>query len=113
MAESERTQERRAFERRNRPLSCEIVMLGQRHSAVVLDMSNKGLFLRTNAAPPGGTDLEIIVRRAGGELWKIYARVVRAGAADPNAPLLSSRGLGVTIVSAPKDFYDFLESLPD
>ena len=111
MAESDRAQERRTFGRRNRRLSCEIAVLGERHSAVVLDMSTKGLFLRTNAAPPPGTDLEIIVRRAGGEVWEIYARVARGGGGDRNAPLLSSRGLGVTIVSAPKGYYDFLTSL--
>ena len=71
MAESDRAQERRTFRRRNRRLSCEIAVLGQRHSAVVLDMSTQGLFLRTHAAPAPGTDLEVIVRRAGGEVWNI------------------------------------------
>lgn len=113
MAESHRVQERRSFRRRNRRLSCEIAFLGGRRSAVVLDMSTKGLFLRTNAAPPPGTEVEIVVRRGGGEVWKIYARVARAGGEDRNAPLLTSRGLGVTIVSAPKGFYNFLASLAE
>jgi hypothetical protein len=113
MADSDRAQERRSVERRSRRLSCEIAVLGERHSAVVLDMSTEGLFLRTNAAPPPGTDLEVIIRRAGGEAWKIYARVARAGGDGRNAALLSSRGLGVTIVSAPEGFYDFLTSLAE
>jgi hypothetical protein len=113
MADSDRAQERRSFERTSRRLTCEIAVLGERHSAVVLDMSTKGLFLRTNAAPPPGTDLEVIIRRAGGETWKIYAHVARAGGDGRNAALLSSRGLGVTIVSAPKGFYDFLTSLAE
>jgi hypothetical protein len=113
MAASDRAQERRGLERRNRRLSCEIAVLGKRHSAVVLDMSSEGLFLRTHVTPPPGTDLEVIVRRAGGEAWKICARVARAGGDGRNAALLSSRGLGVTIVSAPKGFYDFLASLAE
>jgi len=74
-------------------------------------MSDKGLFLRTNVAPPPGSDLEVIIRRAGGESWKLYARVARSGGGEPDAALLSSRGLGVTILSAPRAFYDYLSSL--
>lgn len=113
MADPDRVQERRGFERRNRRLSCEVAVLGKRHSAVVLDMSAQGLFLRTHVRPPPETELEVLVRRAGGETWTICARVARAGGDGRNAALLSSRGLGVVIVSAPQAFYDFVASLAD
>ena len=103
--------ERRGAERRSRRLSCEVWVSGRRHSAVVLDLSVGGLLLRTGTDPPPGTPLEVIVRRAGGEVWKITARVARNRRSDEDVPMISARGLGVEIVSAPKGFYEFLNSL--
>ncbi len=115
MDESERVRPERGAERKRRFLSCHLEVDGRSHTAVVLDMSVRGLFLRTNAAPAPDTLVDVVVGRPGGHCWKIAARVARQS--DPklhaHQPLVSSRGLGLLIVRAPDAFYEFLETLDD
>jgi hypothetical protein len=45
MAESQQDPERRRFDRERRRLTCEIQVLGERYSGVLLDLSPGGLFV--------------------------------------------------------------------
>jgi hypothetical protein len=103
--------DRRQSEREKRPLSCEIELAGRRQSGVIVDMSEAGIFVRTNADPAPGTEVTVRVRRPGGELWEIRARVARVGEATGAQPVFTGRGLGLKLVSAPDAFLDFVRSL--
>ncbi len=111
MARVDSAFERRAVDRAARRLSCEIEDDAGRHTAVVLDMSERGLFLRTHLEPPPGTPVSVVVRRPGGEVWKLETRVARVRPSADDGPLLTGRGLGLEIVSAPEGYFRFLEAL--
>jgi hypothetical protein len=104
--------ERRRERRIPKTLFCQIFCEGKRYPAVVLDISPSGLFIRTAASPPAGTELEVKLRLAGGETWTLQtsiARKPRGGAAQGD--ILSSRGLGLQILEIPDGFSEFVASL--
>jgi predicted phosphoribosyltransferase len=111
MSASAGVPERRAMARAARRLSCEIVERGARHTAVVLDLSETGLFVRTNAAPAPGTPVRLVVRRPGGEVWEIEARVARIRERGKGDAMVTSRGLGLELVEAPPGYFRFLAAL--
>ena len=111
MGEPEFSSERREAERSERRLGCELVVGERSHTAVVIDMSDTGLFVRTHAEPPPGDEVRLVLRRPGGEVWELRARVARVRRADGDSPLISGRGLGLEILEAPEAFQSFLEAL--
>jgi hypothetical protein len=111
MAEAQQDPERRRFYRERRRLTCELQVLGARYSGVLLDLSPTGLFVQTNVEPPTGTSLRVVVRAPLGESWEIDANVVRRRRVHRDAVSVKPPGLGLSIISAPEGYYQFLASL--
>ena len=90
---------------------CEVVALGRRQTGVVVDPSTSGLFLRTNPSYAPSTDLQLEIRRPGGELWNLDVRVARVPDPERARSMVSSKGMGLSILSAPDAYYAFLDEL--
>jgi hypothetical protein len=101
--------DRRAGERRLRPLSCEVEFEGKVHSGVIRDLSPQGLFITMRFEAEPGTRVTVRIRRAGGEIWEIQATTARS--ADGANALISKRGLGLVIEEAPMAFHEFVAEL--
>jgi len=98
-------------QREYRHLACEIHIDGERHTAVLLNLSTSGLFVRSNATPAPDTPVFVVVRRPGGAKWEITTTVARSvGRSEAGG---STRGIGLQIIEAPAAYFDFLESLAD
>lgn len=109
--------DRRVHPRERRRLSCELRLdpdgdgSGKKTlTGVVLDLSAQGLFVRTNGVAAPGSAVTVVIRRAGGEVWQIAARVARHVPRPGSAP--SRRGLGLEIVEAPESYHAFVAALP-
>lgn len=101
--------DRRHSDRRLRPLSCEIEFEGKVHTGVIRDFSRHGLFVTSRFEAALGTPVIVRVRRPGGEIWEIQARMARS--ADGSEALISRRGLGLVVDEAPPAFYAFVAEL--
>ncbi len=100
---------RRTFDRRLRPTSCEIEFEGKVHTGVIRDFSRQGLFVTSRFEAELGTSVTVRVRRPGGEIWDIQATMARN--ADGSQGLVSRRGLGLVIDEAPLAFHEFVAEL--
>jgi len=100
---------RRTFDRRLRPLSCEIEFEGKVHTGVIRDFSRQGIFVTSRFEAEVGTSVSVRVKRSGGEVWEIQATTVRF--ADGAQALFSRRGLGLVIDEAPPAFHEFVAAL--
>ena len=103
--------ERRRAARKQKTMFCELVCDGKRHLSAILDMSPTGIFVRTVAKPPVGTEVVVNVRLRGGQSWSLRAVVARApqrtGAAHP----IPARGLGLQLLEVPDDYAEYVGSL--
>ena len=90
---------------------CALECLGRRHQAVVLDISPSGLFVRTAAAVPPGTPVQVTLRFVGGVVWELSAKVAREPQTRSAYAPIPARGLGLQIIEAPEGFAEFLESI--
>jgi len=100
---------RRTFDRRIRPLSCEIEFEGKVHTGVIRDFGCQGIFVTSRFEAGPGTSVTVRVRRPGGEVWEIQATTARF--ADGAQALFSRRGLGLVIDEAPSAFHEFVAAL--
>jgi hypothetical protein len=102
--------EPRKAQRATRHTSCELGIAGQSYTGVIVDHSVTGMFVRTNVQPLEGTPVRVVIRRPGGEVWDIRARVARKTGRDV-APT-PRRGLGLVIEEAPHAYHVFVSTLP-
>jgi PilZ domain len=103
--------ERRVHQRKKLHLFCQLTCAGRSHPAVVLDISTSGLFVRTAAAPPLGTQVEVTIRLAGGQAWALVAEVAREPQAETALDAIQARGLGLKILNPPSGFAEFVTKL--
>ncbi len=96
--------------RATRHTSCELEVDGKTHTGVIIDLSATGLFVRTNATPREGDPVRVVMRRPGGEVWEIRARVARK--TDRWQTPTPRRGLGLEIEEAPHAYHVFVCTLP-
>jgi hypothetical protein len=101
------------FAREKFRLVCEVLVLGERHSGIVTDLSASGLFVRTSKIPPQGTTLHVRIDQEGGDPIEIDARVIRTHKASLHHTTEVPRGLGLHIVSAPESYFHFLAALTE
>jgi len=102
----------RQAQRTTRHTSCELEVEGKSFTGVIIDLSATGLFVRTNAAPEPGTPVRVVIRRPGGEVWEVDARVTRAIDRSSQSPT-PRRGLGLAILEAPHAYHVFVSTLPE
>ena len=107
--ESDGTIAQRRADRLERPLSCEVEIDGKSHSAVIRNLTLQGLFVTCRFSAGIDDPVVVRVRRPGGVLWEIEARVARCS--DGARSLISERGFGLEILEAPAGFHSFVASL--
>jgi hypothetical protein len=96
--------------RTTRHTSCELEVDGKTYTGVIIDLSATGLFVRTNVMPEERTPVRVLIRRPGGEIWEIEARVARR--TDRRLTPTPRRGLGLEIEEAPHAYHVFVSTLP-
>ena len=101
--------ERRVLRRSLRHLACEVEVEGVSTKAVILNLSARGLLVRTNAKALVGVPAVVRIRRPGGLVWELDAEVARLRERD-QAPA-SARGLGLEILLAPPGFEEFVAEI--
>jgi hypothetical protein len=103
--------ERRTEVRKQKNLFCQIECGGKCYTAVILDISPSGMFVRTAAAAPPGSDVEITIRVAGGQVWQVRAVIAREPQPASGRKAIPDRGLGLRITHAPDGYAEFVASL--
>jgi hypothetical protein len=103
--------ERRNEYRKPKTLFCQILCASKRYPASVLDISSSGLFVRTAASPPPGTEVEVTLRLAGGSTWTLKAAIARTPITSGGQGSLTGRGLGLRILEVPEGFTEFVATL--
>jgi len=101
--------DRRVLRRSLRHLACEVEVEGVSTKAVILNVSARGVFVRTNAKALVGAPAIVRIRRPGGVVWELEAEVARFRDRD-QAPA-STRGLGLEILLAPPGFEEFVAEI--
>jgi hypothetical protein len=105
------TQERRRFARTRHRVSCEFELAGRRHTGIVGNISARGLFVQSAALPPDGTELELVLRQAGGTAIALRGCVVRLSRPNRTAAAVVPVGFGLQITSAPEAYFALLLGL--
>ncbi|MCL4684352.1 PilZ domain-containing protein [Myxococcota bacterium] len=107
--------QQRSAKRVRRRMACELRAEGRLQSAIVLDVSQTGLFVQTSTRLAPGTVVEVQIRTgANDEPIQLRARVVRHKSVPANLTSVAHGGIGLRILEAPKTFYDALgeEAVP-
>jgi len=99
----------RQAQRTTRHTSCELEVGGKTFTGVIVDLSATGIFVRTNVQPAPGTEVRVVMRRPGGDVWELSTRVARTTGRDVVTP---RRGLGLEIEEAPHGYHVFVSTLP-
>ena len=105
--------ERRVFERVRHRLSCELHYDGRKITGMLIDISARGLFIRTNsgAKPPVGTDFRVVLQGAGDGDIELVARLARSRVVRRELAIVATGGFGLELVSAPETYYAMLKPL--
>jgi hypothetical protein len=94
-------------------LACEIVSEGRSQRAIVLDLSETGLFVQTGSTrlPPGSV-VDVRVRLAdGAETVLLRAKVARNKQVPPQLTSVARGGIGLRILDAPAAYYEQIQAL--
>ena len=104
--------ERRKALRFKKRISCELAHDDRHHSGIVLDVSQSGLFVQTNAKPRPG-DVVGVALNVPGERRTIdlRARVARTKLVPPQLLSVAQGGLGLHIENPPAEYLEFVENV--
>ena len=103
---------RRPAQRVKRRVPCEVRIEGDWVRAFVLDVSQSGLFVQTGKSVDPGTELELRLRLPGvAHPVELRTRVARSRRVPPQLARVVVAGVGLRIVSAPGEFYEFVAGL--
>ncbi len=101
--------EKRKQRRLRRRFTCELVAGDERHTALVRDLSPRGLFVQTRARLAPGTPLTIeIAEREGWPAMSLQARVARQRQVPPRLQASVPGGVGLELIDPPAAFQDLL-----
>ena len=94
--------DKRRKPRQQRRLSCELWIAGKRHSGIVRDVSELGLYVQTRVRAAAGDELELVFPAEGerAEL-RVRARVVRLDRLTAHFATSGAGGLGLEVVRPP------------
>ena len=105
--------ERRTLGRELHRVSCDLLVLGERHAAITSDLSATGIYVRTTQAPPIGTTVHVHLHEAGGRTIEVDAKVVREYRPHRRDSTAQPRGLGLKIVAAPEEYFQLIMELSE
>jgi hypothetical protein len=104
-------QDRRVSNRKKRRTPC-LLKVGHRvHTGLVLDLSPSGLFIQTNAKTYRGERIEMELSVREDHPLDMVVEVVRTKSVPPRLLTVAQGGIGVRIVSAPEEYFQFLNSI--
>ena len=103
--------ERRRFERYRQRIVCELHHGGRTQAGVVLDVSARGLFVRTSTgtAPSDGSEIRVVVKTD--PPFDLLARLARAHVVRRELVSAADGGFGLEVVSAPEAFYQLVRAV--
>ena len=103
--------QRRAFQRLNRRVNCDVVLKDDRHVGVVLNLSPRGFFVQTQASPPIGSTVAIELRQDDGADVCVEAKVANKRVVPRRMASVARGGIGLIIVTPPEEYYALLGDL--
>ncbi len=104
--------ESRVAKRHRWRLACEVVSEGRSHRAIVLDLSESGLFVQTGTRLPPGSVVELRVRLLeSAEPLLLRAQVARNKQVPPQLTSVARGGIGLRILDAPAAYYEQIRAL--
>ena len=104
--------EKRQFERTRRRVTCELVCEGRRFNGIALDLSPRGLFVKTNATADPGARVRATLRGPGGLIAEVEAVVARKRQVPSRLASVETGGVGLKLESASEAYYRLLEDNP-
>lgn len=108
------TRSRRKFARLKHRLACELYHGRHKTSGLILDVSARGLFVRTSSATlprEPGMEVRVVVKAVGREPLELMTRLARAKRVRRELASIADGGFGLEITSAPEGFYELVQSL--
>ena len=92
-----------------RRVTCEFEVDGRRYRGIVLDLSESGLFVQTEATPGPGARLRLRFHASGdGEAFEVDGSVARRQAAPPQLAQVGRGGLGLRVHAPPPAYFELL-----
>ena len=103
--------EKRRKPRQPRRLTCEIWIDGKRHSGLVRDVSEYGIYVQTRARATTKTEVELVfpAERSRAEL-RVHARVARLHRLSAHLATQGAGGLGLEVIRPPRGLAPLLDA---
>jgi len=95
-------------DRIRRRVTCELQLDGRSYRGIVLDLSESGVFVQTEATPPPGTRVRLRLRTAGGVEFVVEATVARRQVAPPQLASVVRGGLGLRVEDPPAAYFKLI-----
>lgn len=96
--------EQRRRERAKQRLVCELLVDGNRHPAIVRDLSRAGLFVQTRAKPEPNSVVEVIFPGEGDAEIRVEAGVARMRSVPSGLQRSVPAGVGLEVLDPPPAF---------
>lgn len=91
-----------------RRTTCELAVDGRRYRGIVLDLSETGLFVQTEATPTPGAPLQLRFHAGDGSSFEVEASVARRQVAPPQLAGVVRGGLGLRVHTPPPAYFELL-----
>jgi hypothetical protein len=91
-----------------RRTTCELAVDGRRYRGIVLDLSETGLFVQTEATPTPGAPLQLRFHAGDGTSFEVEASVARRQVAPPQLAGVVRGGLGLRVHTPPPAYFELL-----
>jgi hypothetical protein len=99
---------KRRAERIRRRVTCELMLGGRSYRGIVLDLSETGVFVQTEATPPPGARLRVKFHAAGGVEIEVDACVARRQVAPRELASVVRGGLGLRVEQPPEAYFKLI-----
>src|SRR4030095_3531030 len=96
---------RRRAQRIKRRVTCELKLAGRSYRGIVLDLSETGVFVQTEASPAGNERLRIKFHAPDGGEFEVDATVARRQVAPPQLTTVVRGGLGLRVEHPPEAYF--------
>jgi Tfp pilus assembly protein PilZ len=104
--------EPRVAKRHKWRLACEVVCEGRSQRAIVIDLSETGVFVQTGTRLPPGANVDVrLMLTDATEPILLRAKVARNKQVPPQLTSVARGGVGLKIVDAPNAYYETIASL--
>jgi Tfp pilus assembly protein PilZ len=104
--------EPRVAKRHKWRLACEVVCEGRSQRAIVIDLSQTGVFVQTGTRLPPGANVDVrLMLTDAAEPILLRAKVARNKQVPPQLTSVARGGVGLKIVDAPNAYYETIASL--